>query len=534
VSSIAPGKGGGQQTPTGEFELAGRYRVVRRLGSGGAATVFLAQDEHLDRRVAIKRLHTGSPADAAARFTREARVGAALNHPHLVTVFDTIADQESVLIVMEYVEGTDLADAIRSRSLHQEAALDVLSSVAGALDYAHGQGVVHRDVKPSNVLVRSDGVVKLADLGIAKAIEDTDITHSGAVIGTLLYMSPEQLAGKGVTAASDLYSLALIAFELLSGQRAREAGPPAAIDRQAQTPPNLHDSNPEAPPAAVEILRRALDPDPNRRPLSAGGFVADLRVALSGGPLRTAAGRAAAAVPPTERAAPPTPPPPQEPAPPVAAAEPPEEDSPTGELAPVPEARRHSRSRSRAPLAFAALLALLIAGGVIAALSGGGGGGGDKSQAGKGAHKAAQGKSASSGGATSGGGGGGAAAAAPAASPPATATPAAGDPGATAAAVYQRAAAGDYQGAWSLTTSNYQNEVGGYDSFVSGESDLESVTFTKLETTEQTATSATVDFTDLADHGTYVDHCAGSFGLVASGGSWLLDDLISITCTQSQ
>src|SRR6476469_7503382 len=115
VSSIASGRGSGPGTPTGEFELAGRYRVVRRLGSGGAATVFLAQDTHLDRRVAIKRLHTGSPADAAQRFTREAKVGASLNHPHLVTVFDTLADEESVLIVMEYVEGTDLAEAIRRR-----------------------------------------------------------------------------------------------------------------------------------------------------------------------------------------------------------------------------------------------------------------------------------------------------------------------------------------------------------------------------------------------------------------------------------
>jgi serine/threonine-protein kinase len=549
VSSIASGRGSGPGTPTGEFELAGRYRVVRRLGSGGAATVFLAQDTHLDRRVAIKRLHTGSPEDAAQRFTREAKVGASLNHPHLVTVFDTLADQESVLIVMEYVEGTDLAEAIRRHTLHEAQSLDVLEAVAGALDHAHTRGVIHRDVKPSNILVRNDGVVKLADLGIAKAIEDTDITHSGAVIGTLLYMSPEQLAGKEVSASSDLYSLALIAFELLSGERAREPGPVSSIDRQAQTPPDLGDSNPEAPPAAVEILRRALDPDPERRPLYASGFVSDLRAALQGGPVRTPAGRAAAAVPSTERADPPTPPPaeptervdpptppPAEPTEPVVA-----EDPPTGELAPVPEPRRN---RSLAPAALAALIALLIAGGAIAALTGGGGG--SDSQASKGA-KTAQGKSASGGngsgstetgggaaaGPTSSGGAGEEAAQPAAPAPPASVSPSAGDPGATAQAVYQKAAAGDYEGAWALTTGNYQGEVGGYSSFVNQSSDLESVTFTRLDTTSQTGDSATVEFEDLADHGTYTDHCSGSFGLVRSGGSWLLDDLQSVTCDPS-
>ena len=535
MSSIASGRGSGPGTPTGEFELAGRYRVVRRLGSGGAATVFLAQDTHLDRRVAIKRLHTGSPEDAAQRFTREAKVGASLNHPHLVTVFDTLADQESVLIVMEYVEGTDLAEAIRRRSLHQGASLDVLEAVAGALDYAHGRGVVHRDVKPSNVLVRADGVVKLADLGIAKALEDTDITHSGAVIGTLLYMSPEQLAGKGVSASSDLYSLALIAFELLSGERAREPGPVSSIDRQAQTPPDLRESNPEAPRAAVEILRGALDPDPERRPLSACGFVADLRAALAQSP----AGRAAAVTEPvapptalqeTAEAAPPAdlaPPPP----PPV------DEDPRTGELAPLPERRR----RSRTPAAVAALIALLLAGGIAAAALSGGGG----SDPAKQASNTGQGRNASGAQGDGGGGTASAPAAAPAqdtasapadqtqAQPPAAVTAATGDPGATVQDVYQRAAAGDYQGAWALTTGNYRSQVGGFDSFVSQSSDLESITFSKLETTDQTASSATVDFADVARHSTYTDSCSGSFGLVASGGSWLLDDAISIACDRS-
>src|SRR5918912_2565967 len=171
--------------------LAGRYRVERLLGRGGMAAVYLAHDERLDRRVAIKRLHADSPVAAARRFAREAKLGASLSHPNLVWVFDTVADEDGVLIVMEYVPGTTLARELQAGPLRPRRAVEVISGVATALDHAHEHGVVHRDVKPANVLLGTGGTVKLADLGIARAAEHTRITSSGVVLGTASYMAPE-------------------------------------------------------------------------------------------------------------------------------------------------------------------------------------------------------------------------------------------------------------------------------------------------------------------------------------------------------
>src|SRR5690349_24578193 len=137
-------------TPT---VLAGRYRVLDRLGSGGMATVYLAEDQRLGRKVAVKRLHSDSPEDAAQRFEREAKVGASLSHPNLVTVFDTVADDEGVLIVMEYVEGENLATLMSRGPLPTPRALVIVNAIADGLDHAHRAGVIHRDVKPANILV---------------------------------------------------------------------------------------------------------------------------------------------------------------------------------------------------------------------------------------------------------------------------------------------------------------------------------------------------------------------------------------------
>ena len=157
--------------------LAGRYRVERRLGTGGMATVLLATDTALDRKVAIKRLHlAGDSEDAAQRLRREARIGASLDHPHLVTVYDAVAEGAGLLVVMEWIEGENLAERMRRGPLGPQATVDVLRPVADALDYAHERGVVHRDVKPANILIASDGRVKLADLGIASAADMTRIT----------------------------------------------------------------------------------------------------------------------------------------------------------------------------------------------------------------------------------------------------------------------------------------------------------------------------------------------------------------------
>nr|MBA3422886.1 serine/threonine protein kinase [Thermoleophilaceae bacterium] len=244
-------------SPAGTLRFADRYRVLRRLGSGGMATVFQAEDERLGRQVAVKRLHAYSPEDMALRFDREARLGASLNHPNLVAVYDTLTDPEGVLIVMEYVDGPTLAQALGDGALEPERAAEVLGGAAAALDYAHSHGIVHRDVKPANVLLGEDGNAKLADLGIAFAVERaTHITRTGTVLGTPSYMAPEQLEGRDVGPAVDVYALGAVAFEALSGHKARTGSSPVEIaTRVASEPaPDLRETWPEAPAGAAEVL----------------------------------------------------------------------------------------------------------------------------------------------------------------------------------------------------------------------------------------------------------------------------------------
>ncbi|MEK6278511.1 MAG: serine/threonine-protein kinase [Actinomycetota bacterium] len=262
--------------------LAGRYRVLRRLGEGGMASVLLATDEFLGRPVAVKRLPTGSPEEALARFRREARLGASLNHPNIVSIYDSLVDEDAVLIVMEYVEGRSLEEMLRDGPLRPEAAMPILAQVAEALDHAHEQGVIHRDVKPSNVLIRPDGVAKLADLGIATATDATAITSSESVIGTLAYIAPERLDGETDHAAADVYALAALAYEALSGERAQRGETPAEIVNRAATgpPPDLRHDWPEAPLEAAAALRDGLSPAPEQRPSTAGQLARRLASAL--------------------------------------------------------------------------------------------------------------------------------------------------------------------------------------------------------------------------------------------------------------
>src|SRR3954453_17774564 len=256
-------------TPT---TLAGRYRVLDRLGAGGMATVYLAEDERLGRKVAVKRLHSDSPDDAARRFEREAKVGASLSHPNLVTVFDTVADDEGVLIVMEYVEGENLAQLMARERVPPEQAVSIIRQVAGALDHAHHAGVVHRDVKPPNILISPDGKAKLVDLGIATASERTQITAAGTVLGTPSYMAPEQLEGGRITKAVDIYALGAVAFELLAGRKARQGRTPVEIaHRIANDPvPDIRQAWSDAPPAAADVLQHTMSRDPRDRPRTAG------------------------------------------------------------------------------------------------------------------------------------------------------------------------------------------------------------------------------------------------------------------------
>ena len=300
---------------TGDDLLAGRYRTLRLIGTGGMARVFLAEDQRLGRQVAVKRLHAHSPEDIARRFQREARLGAALNHPNLVAVYDVETDGESVLIVMEYVEGTTLAAELKAGALGVDRTVAIISDVAAALDAVHEKGIVHRDVKPANVLIRADGTAKLADLGIASAAEGTSITASGAVLGTAAYMAPEQVRGEGVGPQADIYALAALAYEALSGERAHQGDTPVQIAHSITDNParDVRDSWPGAPAAVAAALMRGMALRPEDRPRHAGDLAAELRAAAAGAPdpptealAPTAATRAEPAPAPTPRPAPAT------------------------------------------------------------------------------------------------------------------------------------------------------------------------------------------------------------------------------------
>src|SRR4051794_40177732 len=271
--------------------FAGRYRAVRRLGTGGTATVFLARDERLEREVAVKRIHGAEvTAETAQRLRREARIMASLRHPNLVTVYDMVMDGSDLLLVMEYVRGETLASELAWGPLGWERVRALLEPVADALDHVHERGVVHRDLKPANILLGPAGVVKIADLGLATAAEITKITPPGTVMGTPAYMAPEQARPVVSTAAVDIYALATIAFEALRGELPRTGRTVVAILAQAtQEPPaDLREHRPGTPAAVAEALMRGMSPAPEDRQWTASQLVRELAAGFASGPVHDA------------------------------------------------------------------------------------------------------------------------------------------------------------------------------------------------------------------------------------------------------
>jgi eukaryotic-like serine/threonine-protein kinase len=245
------------------------------------ATVWEAEDKVLTRRVAIKVLHPHLAGDDAfrTRFRREAVSAAKLAHPHIVTTYDTGRDADFAYIVMELVEGTTLARLLRSQGpLPVAQAIDVAVQVADALACAHSHGVVHRDVKPANILLRDDGHVKVADFGIAKAGAGHDLTRTGVVMGTAKYLSPEQVSGNPADAGSDIYALGIVLYEMLAG------APPfvgdtelsTAVARLTAAPGSLRDRRPDIPRSLEAVVLRSLARDPAARFQSAEEMRASL------------------------------------------------------------------------------------------------------------------------------------------------------------------------------------------------------------------------------------------------------------------
>ena len=257
-------------TPT---EVAGRYRVDRRLGAGGMSTVFLAMDSVLERPVAVKLLaeHLAEDEDFVARFRREALAAARLQHPNIVQVFDSGEDPGSHrhFIVMEYVEGPSGADLLREhKQLEIDDAVAIVRDACHGLAYAHRAGVVHRDVKPGNLLLADDtGTTKLADFGIAKAAEQTRITQVGSVLGTAAYLSPEQARGDEAGPPSDIYSLGVCAYQFLTGRLPHEYGSltELALKQQQESVEPITVHRPEVPAALDRAIRVCLERDPSDR-----------------------------------------------------------------------------------------------------------------------------------------------------------------------------------------------------------------------------------------------------------------------------
>jgi serine/threonine protein kinase len=249
----------------------GQYQIIEEIGWGGMAVVYKAYQPALERYVAIKVLPHQFTFDQefVERFLREARAAAKLNHPHIVTIHDVGQADGTYFIVMEYLEGPSLADLLRQQgALPPQQVAQIVAQVASALDYAHGQGFVHRDVKPSNILMGAEKTPKLADFGIVRAAEGTRLTQTGTVLGTPEYMSPEQAKGLGIDRRTDIYSLGIVVYEMLAGQVPFGGDTMAVLHAHAYEAPDL-----SVLPAGIgAVVGKALMKEPVQRYGSAGTF----------------------------------------------------------------------------------------------------------------------------------------------------------------------------------------------------------------------------------------------------------------------
>ncbi|MGW1105102.1 protein kinase domain-containing protein [Streptomyces sp. NPDC002540] len=327
------GAHGAQGRYAGGSVAGGRYQLRDLLGEGGMASVYLAYDSALDRQVAIKTLHTelGREQSFRERFRREAQAVAKLQHTNIVSVFDTGEDELGgalmPYIVMEYVEGQPLGSVLQADvqsygAMPADKALKVTADVLAALDTSHEMGLVHRDIKPGNVMVTKRGVVKVMDFGIARAMQSgvTSMTQTGMVVGTPQYLSPEQALGRGVDARSDLYSVGIMLFQLLTGRIPFDADSPLAIAyaHVQEEPVAPSTINRSITPAMDALVARALRKNPNERfpsaaamqdeiarVLSAGGQTgAPVIVAGGGAPSNSGSGVGSAVFPPVDQSIP--------------------------------------------------------------------------------------------------------------------------------------------------------------------------------------------------------------------------------------
>jgi len=271
------------------MDRIGRYEIVGELGRGAMGIVYRALDPAIGRTVAVKTIHLHAVGDESERarqrerLRREAQSAGVLSHPGIVTIYDIVEEQDTAYIFMEFVDGVTLEKRVTQGPLLQrEAILDILKQTAEALDYAHSKCVVHRDIKPANLMLRVDGQVKITDFGVAR-LTTNNMTQAGAILGTPNYMSPEQLQGRVVNGTADQYSLAVIAYELLAGERPYHAESlPTLIFRiLSEQPPDPRRLNPSLPNGLTPLLERALSKAPEQRFANCLRFIEALETCLA-------------------------------------------------------------------------------------------------------------------------------------------------------------------------------------------------------------------------------------------------------------
>ena len=266
--------------------IAGRYEVEELVGHGGMSSVYKARDVLLERHVALKILHEqySNDEDFVERFKREARSVAQLQHPNIVTVIDRGEEGGRQFIVFEYIEGENLKEhVVRKGRLDVREALEIADEVARGLAFAHGQGLIHRDVKPQNVLLNGDGRAKVTDFGIARTLDVDGMTQTGTILGTSNYIAPEQASGHPVDAHSDVYALGAVLYELLAGEVPfpGESFVAVAMKHMHEPAPNLLDVRRDVPLRVAAAVDRALEKDPEQRFPTMDAFAAELEACLA-------------------------------------------------------------------------------------------------------------------------------------------------------------------------------------------------------------------------------------------------------------